>query len=192
MFYEITENNAIEYVKKTKVYSEQLGNATDLKCKDLALGNINLIFRIYSESNPKQSVILKQALTYAKKYPEFIVPQERASLEADILKIENEYCPDSAPILYLYDPEMFINLMEDANEHLIMRDGLMKQINYPNFAEQIGVFLARTLFYTSDFFLASDAKKAKVVRFSNPVMCKVTEDLIFTQPWMEHPSNNCF
>lgn len=190
MFYEITEENAIDYVKKTKIYSEKLDNAADLKCKDLALGNINLIFRIFCESNPEKSVILKQALPYAKKYPEFKLPQSRASLEADVLKIENEYCPDAAPKLYLYDEEMFVILMEDANNHLIMRDGMMKQIYYPKFAEQIGVFLARTLFYTSDFFLPSDVKKANVKRFTNPAMCKTTENLIFTEPWKEHPNNN--
>jgi 5-methylthioribose kinase len=190
MFYEITEKNAIEYVINTPVYTKIFKDAKDLKCKDLALGNINLIFRVFSESNPKISLILKQALPYAKKYPEFKLPQDRAELEADILKIENEYCPGSAPTLYLYDPEMYINLMEDANDHLIMRDGLMQHINYPKFADQIGKFLARTLFYTSDFYVPPHEKKAMVVRFTNPVMCKITEDLIFTQPWIDHPNNN--
>ena len=190
MFYEITEKNAVDYVLKTPVYSKIFKGAKDLICKDLALGNINLIFRIYSESDPKKSLILKQALSYAKKYPEFKMPQERAELEADILKIENEYCPKSAPTLYYYDEKMFINLMEDANNHLIMRDGLMQHINYPKFAKQIGEFLARTLFFTSDFFVPSDRKKAMVVRFTNPVMCKTTEDVIFTQPWMNHPNNH--
>ena len=190
MFYEITEKNAIDYVMNTSVYTTLFKGAKDLKSKDLALGNINLIFRIYSESDPKKSVILKQALPYAKKYPEFKLPQERAALEADILKVENEYCPETSPILYYFDNEMFINLMEDANEHLIMRDGLMKQVVYPKFAEQIGLFLARTLFYTSDFYLPSDKKKAMAVRFTNPVMCKITEDLIFTEVWKDHPNNN--
>jgi len=190
MFYQITEENAVDYIKKTKVYKEILNSANDLKCEDLALGNINLIFRIYSEADPKNSVILKQALTYARKYPEFKLPQERAYLEADVLKIENEYCPDAAPHLYLYDEEMYINLMEDANDHLIMRDGLMRQIYYPKFPKQMGVFLARTLFYTSIFFLPADVKKDKVVRFTNKPMCKITEDLIFTQPWMDHPDNH--
>jgi len=190
MFYEITEKNAIDYVIKTPVFSSILKNANDLKSKDLALGNINLIFRIYSESDPSKSVILKQALPYAKKYPEFKLPQDRAVLEADILKIENKYCPDTSPALYYFDNEMFINLMEDANEHLIMRDGLMQQIKYPKFAKQIGDFLARTLFFTSDFYLPSDKKKEMVIRFTNPVMCKITEDLIFTEVWKDHPNNN--
>ena len=53
MFYEITEKNAVEYIVNTPVYSKIFKGAKDLKSKDLALGNINLIFRIYSESDPK-------------------------------------------------------------------------------------------------------------------------------------------
>lgn len=190
MFYQITEQNAINYVMKTPVYSQILKEAKDLKCKDLALGNINLIFRIYSESKPHNSIILKQALSYAKKYPDFKMPQERAKLESDMLAIENKYCPTLAPKLYYFDPEMFVNLMEDANDHLILRDGLIQQIIYPKLANQIGIFLARTLFYTSDFFMPSEEKKVKVIQFTNSIMCKATEDVIFTQPWMDHPNNN--
>lgn len=190
MFYQITEENAVDYVMKSPIYKKIFQEKKDLKAIDLAVGNINLIFRIFSEGEPKRSLILKQALGYAKKYPDFLMPQDRAKLEAEMLGIENNYCPGLAPELYYYDEEMFINLMEDANEHVIMREGLMKQIKYPKFAHQIGIFLARTLFYTSDFFLPSLEKKEKVKRFTNPIMCKASEDVIFTQPWMDHPNNN--
>jgi 5-methylthioribose kinase len=54
----------------------------------------------------------------------------------------------------------------------------------------MGLFLARTLFYTSDLYLSSAEKKAMVGRFINPVMCKVTEDLVFTQPFIKHENNH--
>lgn len=190
MFYQIFEDNAVDYVYKSPVYEKIFKGAKDLKAKDLAVGNINLIFRIYSESDPTKTLILKQALTYCKKYPDFKVPQSRAKIEAEILKIENEYCPGSAPEIYYFDEDMFVILMEDANQHLIMRDGLMKQVYYPKFAKQIGLFLARALFYTSDFFLSSLDKKAMVAKFMNPIMCKTSEDVIFTTPWIEHPNNH--
>jgi 5-methylthioribose kinase len=70
-----------------------------------------------------------------------------------------------------------------------MREGLMQQIEYPYVDRHMGVFMARTLFYTSDLYLSSTEKKALVPRFINPVLCKVQEDLVFTQPYMEHPNN---
>jgi 5-methylthioribose kinase len=80
--------------------------------------------------------------------------------------------------------------MEDLNRHIVMRYGLMAQARYPHFAAHIGTFLARTLFYTSDFYLSSAEKKAEVVKYINPVLCKVSEDLIFTEPFLKHPNNH--
>jgi len=162
----------------------------DLQCQDLAEGNINLIFRVYGQGDPaKRSVLIKQALPHSRRYPEFKIPLERARIEHDLLELENKYCPGLVPKLYLYDPEMHLNVMEDLNRHVVMRYGLMAQKRYPRFAEHIGTFLARTLFYTSNLYLSSAEKKALVPRFINPVLCKISEDLVFTEPYIDHPNN---
>jgi len=80
--------------------------------------------------------------------------------------------------------------MEDLRQHIVMRYGLISQRSYPEFSRHIGAFLARTLFHTSDFFLSSSEKKAMVPRFLNPFLCKITEDLVFTQPYIDHPNNH--
>ncbi len=85
---------------------------------------------------------------------------------------------------------MFINVLEDLKHHEVMRRGLQRQVRYLHFADHISRFLAHTLFYSSDFFLGSSEKKARLATSTNPVLCKVTEDLIFTHPWVDHPSNN--
>jgi 5-methylthioribose kinase len=70
-----------------------------------------------------------------------------------------------------------------------MREGLMQQKKYPLVAKHMGYFLARTLFYTSDLYLTSSEKKAMVPKFINPVLCKVQEDLVFSEPYRDHPNN---
>ncbi len=191
MFYQLTEANIPKYLRQTSVAQTVFQNADDIEAKDLAEGNVNLIFRAWSTSDPLgKSVIVKQALPYAHRYPEFKMPQDRARIESEILTLENTYCPGLAPKIYLFDNEMYTTVMEDLNQHIIMRYGLMKQVVYPKFAEHMGIFLARNLFYTSDFYLSSAEKKAMVGRFINPVMCKVTEDLVFTQPYIEHANNH--
>lgn len=191
MFYPLTAENAVEYLKTTLLNSGYFHNADDLKAVDLAVGNINLIFRVYSEKEPKaKSVLIKQALPFARKYPDFKMPQQRALLENEALQLEHGYCPSLVPQVYYFDEQMFANVMEDLNKHIIMRYGLMKQVRYEKFAEHMGLFLARTLFYTSDLHLASAEKKAMVGKFINPVMCKVTEDLVFTQPFIKHENNH--
>ncbi len=191
MFYALTEENAIDYIKTRPVYETLFKRASDLKVVDLAAGNINLIFRVFAASDTQnKSVILKQALPYAWRYPDFKMPQSRSTKEWEVLLMENKYCPGLAPRVYDFDQEMYISFLEDCNRHVIMRQGLMKQVVYPRFAQDIGIFLARTLFYTSNLYLPSDKAKEAVVHYSNPVMCKVTEDLVFTEPYRPHSNNH--
>ncbi len=189
MYYALDRDTALDYVRQSPVITEILGDQEDLRCVDLAEGNVNLIYRIYSDSHGGRSVLLKQALPHSRRYPDFKMPLERARIEYDLLQIEANYCPDLVPKVYLYDAEMYLNVMEDLNRHIVMRYGLMKQVRYPRFASDIGTFLARTLFYTSDLHLLSVDKKAMVPRFINPVLSKVTEDLVFTQPYTFHANN---
>jgi 5-methylthioribose kinase len=43
--------------------------------------------------------------------------------------------------------------------------------------------MARTLAHTSDLVLDYKTKKEQVARFINPELCKITEDLVFTEPY---------
>jgi 5-methylthioribose kinase len=158
---------------------------------DLADGNVNYVYRVYSSTRPNdRSVILKQALPYARIVGDsFPMPLDRARIESRALAVEAQYCPDLVPEVYVYDPDMALTLMEDLRPRVIMRTGLMRQIRYPRFAADLGRFMAHTLFFTSDLAMPSDAKKQMVVEFSNPGLCKVTEDLVFTHPLIDHPRN---
>ena len=174
MYYALDETKAVEYIRTTPVMDSIFRDCDDLKAVDLAEGNINLIFRVFSEGDPqKKSVLIKQALPHSRRYPELIIPLQRATLEYEMLELENKCCPGLVPRVYHYDGEMFANIMEDLNHHIIMRYGLMKQVRYKNFARHAGVFLARTLFLTSDLYLQAAEKKEMVARFINPVLCKL-------------------
>jgi 5-methylthioribose kinase len=162
------------------------GDLSSLTGTAITEGNINLIFRV---SNGARSVLVKQALPYSWRYPEFKLPVERADLEYEMLQLEARYCPQQTLKVYFFDQPNHIQVIEDLNQHLVMREGMMRRIKYPLVAQHIGAFAARTLFYTSDLFLPSAEKKAMQPRFMNPVMRKLQEDLCFTQPYMPHPNN---
>ena len=191
MYYSLDRQSVLEYVRKSPLIARIFGEKDDLTAVDLAEGNINLIFRVQSAAAPvSQSVLIKQALPYSRRYPEIKLPLDRARIESEMLLLEAKYCPDQVPKVYLYDPEMYLTAMEDLRQHSVMRYGLMGQVRYPEFPRQIGVFLASTLFHTSDFFLSWSEKKAMVPRFINPFLCKISEDLVFTQPFVDHPNNH--
>jgi 5-methylthioribose kinase len=50
--------------------------------------------------------------------------------------------------------------------------------------------MAHSLFFTSDLFLTGVAKKELQAKFINPHLCKIQEDFVFTNPYMESPDNN--
>lgn len=186
----LNEQTVKEYLRQIPVFKEVFKEQEDWTVQPIAEGNVNLLIRVSSTIDPvQQSVIVKQALPYAWRYPDFKMPVDRSRIEYELLRIEGRYCPDQVPKIYHYDKERHILVIEDLNRHLVMREGLMKQIRYPHVANHLGIFMARTLFYTSDLYLNSGDKKTMLPKFINPVLCKVQEDLVFTQPYMDHPNN---
>jgi 5-methylthioribose kinase len=83
-----------------------------------------------------------------------------------------------------------LTAMELLEPHIIMRKGLVAGISYPHFVEDITTFLARTLFLSSDLALSAARKKEGIAAFAgNHALCKITEDLIFTDPYRQAEQN---
>jgi 5-methylthioribose kinase len=71
-----------------------------------------------------------------------------------------------------------------------MRKGLIRGIEYPRFADDVATFLAATLFHTSVLAGTAAEHKRRVELFApNIALCKITEDLVFTDPYREAPLN---
>ncbi len=186
----LTDQTVIDFVRQTDLMTTVFAGEDSLNSAPITEGNVNLLFRVFSQRDPiHKSVLVKQALPYAWRYPDFKMPLDRQRIEWGILEIEARYCPEQVPALYLYDDARHVIVMEDLNRHLVMREGLLLRKRYLKVAAHIGLFMARTLFYTSDLYLSSADKKALAPQFINPVLCKVQEDLVFTQPYLEHPNN---
>lgn len=183
----LSEQEAVEYVRNLpNLFAE---NAT-FTSHEIGDGNLNLVFHIRDEQNGK-SVIVKQALPYARVVGEsWPLTLDRARIETEALRIQYKHVPDLVPEVYHYDAELALTVMEDLSDHIIMRKGLIAGNRYPQFAKHIGRFMAQTLFYTSDISLHPFEKKALVGSFINPELCKITEDLVFTDPYEDAPTNN--
>jgi 5-methylthioribose kinase len=89
-----------------------------------------------------------------------------------------------------HDEPLALIVMELLEPHIIMRKGLISGVRYPRFVEDITTFLARTLFLSSDLAVAAAQKKEGIAAFSgNHALCKITEDLIFTEPYFQAEQN---
>jgi len=186
-YHPLTEAEAIE---KARSIPGVLTPGAELVCNEIGDGNLNLVFHVKEPATGK-GIILKQALPYAKVVGEsWPLSLDRARIESEALIIQGNVAPGLVPKVYEYVPELALTVMEDLSDHIIMRKGLIEGNKYPLFAAHIGEFMARTLFFTSDFGMNQQEKKRQSGRFINPDLCKITEDLIFDDPYWDSPNNN--
>ena len=188
-YYALETSTVVPWLQQAGLAQQLLGSQDDLLCEDLADGNVNLVFRVSSRAG--RSIIVKQALPWARKYPDFKLPLDRAVREHGILQSYVAHCPEFVPEVYHFDAAMFVCILQDLRPHLILRAGLQAQQHYPLLAQHLGEFLARSLFFSSDLALPSAEKKARVPEFINPVLVKAQEDVCFTQPLQQHAHNHC-
>ncbi|WP_058308002.1 S-methyl-5-thioribose kinase [Gracilibacillus massiliensis] len=187
-YFTMNETQAVEYAKEKLDYFH---SDAELTCKEIGDGNLNYVFRIVDQKN-KDSIILKQAGPVARISDEFKVSPDRNRIESDILKIQYDYVPEYTPKTYQYDPVMNCFAMEDLSEYEIMRSALIKHQTFPQFAEHITTFMAKTLLLTSDVAMNHKDKKALVKSFINPELCEITEDLVYTEPFYNCERNEVF
>ncbi|AET59945.1 methylthioribose kinase [Paenibacillus terrae HPL-003] len=186
-YHALTTEEAIEFVKNIPGFFSQDAR---LECREIGDGNLNLVFHI-TDSESDKSIIAKQALPYVKIVGEsWPLSLDRARIEREALQKEHHICPELVPAVLGYDDELALTVMEDLSSYTIMRKGLIEGNTYPHFADHIGEFLARTLFFTSDLGMNQQDKKELVKRFINPDLCKITEDLILDEPYRFSDNNN--
>lgn len=175
-------------------YAQQFGGLANpaalVNAQEVGDGNLNLVFKIF-DSEGVSRIVVKQALPYVRCVGEsWPLTLDRARLEAQTLVEHYKHSPEHTVNILHYDPELAAMVMEDLSSHRIWRGELVSGVYYPQAATQLGEYLARTLFHTSDFFLHPHDKKAQVARFINPEMCEITEDLFFNDPFTDHERNS--
>jgi 5-methylthioribose kinase len=186
----LTVDTLPAYVQTRPELSSIFHSGERLEISEIGDGNLNLVFRVWAAADTKRTVILKQALPYLRLVGDsWPLPVDRARIEANALAVHYGLVPQHTPRVFFYDPDMYLIAMQNLNEHIVMRKGLIQGIKYPHFADHIGLFLARTLGHTSDLVLDYKTKKEQVARFINPELCKITEDLVFTEPYRKAERN---
>ena len=145
-------------------------------------GNLNLVFIVKGD---RGGVAVKQALPYVRLVGEsWPLPLSRAHYEYLALSRQAQLAPGLVPALLHHNETLALTVMELLEPHIIMRKGLVAGKRYPRFADDITTFMARTLYFTSDLGLSTAEKKEGIAAFAgNHALCKITEDLIFTDPY---------
>jgi 5-methylthioribose kinase len=164
------------------------GEPADWRVREVGDGNLNLVFIV---EGPAGGLVVKQALPYVRLVGEsWPLPLERSWFEYNALVEQARYAAGLTPKVFHFDREQAMIVMEYLSPHIIMRKGLIRGIEYPRFAADIAEFLAATLFNTSVLAGTAVEHKRRVELFArNTELCRITEDLVFTDPYREAPLN---
>ncbi len=177
------------YLAAIPTVAERLGGGPPLwQVSEVGDGNLNLVFIV---DGPAGSVVVKQALPYVRLVGEsWPLPLERAFFEHAALVEHGRHAPERLPKVYHFDQTKALIVMEHLSPHIILRKGLIAGTVYPHLAEHVAQLLAETLFKTSDLHLAAAEKKQRMKFFcDNTELCRITEELIFTDPYREAELN---
>ncbi len=139
-------------------------------------GFINFVFRV---SDGTHNLIVKQCRENSRMIDSFVLPVDRCELEYDTMMIRKAIVPEYVPELYHIDHVNKVFITEDVSYLRIMRFQLLKSIQFEKFAKQIGTYMAKTAFYTSEYYLDTADFRNLSVRFMNDRMRKIMDDGMF-------------
>ena len=144
-------------------------------------GNLNLVFIVTDTAG--NSVVLKQALPYVRLVgPDWPMTPTRAEKEANALEVHGKLCPDLVPRTFFFDADRYVIGMENLSEYRVWRGALMEGEQHEGVAGQMGEYVARVAFGTSALSVDAEELKGRIANAVNPELCKITEDLVFTEP----------
>ena len=153
-------------------------------------GNLNLVFIVRGLEG--SSLCVKQALPYLRvagsSWP---MTLERAFFEASYYSAVAPYVGGLIPTIYHYDRELYCTVMECLSAHIILRQGLIAGRRYPNVARDVGEYIARASFFTSDFARPFEQKMDGIAVFArNKELVRITVDLVFCDPYRSSARNH--
>jgi len=186
----LDETTIVDYIAGRPSLAGVFSDFTHLSISEVGDGNLNLVFIIENTANPAESVVLKQALPFLRVAGEsWPLTRERMRYETQALLKYNELAPGLVPVVYDFDEEMSLVVMEHLKRHEIMRKSLVARMRFPKFVDHITTFLVNSLFFTSDLYLTGPEKKLLEAKFVNEQLRKLQEDFVYTNPYMASPEN---
>ena len=177
----LTASQVADYLKSKGVFKENaVLEVRDLHAvKESIDGFVNLIYHVRDENG--KSVVLKQIVNLPRsrteeeaKYGEsedrgdWTLDIGRMRVEISVLIFWNSIARGICPDIYLFDEAQNVIVMEDLTDLSLLRYDLCRMKKNDRFAEQVGRFFARNLFFSSDLHLTSYKRRKLLNFFANP------------------------
>jgi 5-methylthioribose kinase len=185
----LTADTAVDYVRARPELAARIDVDAVTRVQEVGDGNLNLVFILGDAAG--RGLVLKQALPWVRLVgPDWPMTPERARHEADATITHGRLSPGSVPEIFGFDPERFVVAMEDLSDHRVWRGALNEGLRHEGVAEAMGRYVAAVAFGTSVLGMDPEAQKALAAQASNPELCTITEDLVFTEPYVDAGRNS--
>ncbi|GGP07566.1 S-methyl-5-thioribose kinase [Nonomuraea glycinis] len=184
MSYELLTVDTLAGYVATRPALARFGAVSDVR--EVGDGNLNLVFIAAAEHG---GLVLKQALPYVRVDPTWPITPERNGIEGRALRVHNQVAPGLVPEIYDADPDRHVIAIEDLSDHRVWRGALNEGLRHEGVATELGRYVAKVAFGTSVFGLGAKGHKAALATAANPELCEITEDLVFTEPYIAHEHN---
>lgn len=185
-YFLMNNEDVIDYVKeKTEFFQAN----DSLTCEEIGDGNLNYVFHV-KDSAGEKSVIVKQAGGTARISEDIKLSTNRIKIESNVLMLHGKFAQGYVPEVYLYDDVMNCCVMEDLSDHTILREALIEFNMFPKLAEHLSTFMVQTLLPTTDVMMEHKEKKEQVKAYINPELCEISEDLVFSEPFIDYNNRN--
>lgn len=165
--------------------------AGDLDANEIGDGNLNQVFVVRSVESPERAIVVKQALPYLRVagagWP---LTRDRMRFETQSLLLYHDLIPGLAPRVYGYDHGQSWVAMQYLEHHRVMRHAVIDGDLPVDVGRDLGRFMAALAHGTSEMSLAAPVKKARALEFSNPDLCQLQEQFVFTNPFFESKENS--
>jgi 5-methylthioribose kinase len=183
----LTVDTVADYIA-SQAHLAALVDPATLSVVEVGDGNLNLVFIATDAAGA--SLVLKQSLPYVRMVGEsWPLSQDRILAEARGYDAAVALSPESSPIYYGFDEPRRIIAIEDLSDWTVWRRSLNEGRITRGAAAIIGRHIARIGFGTSVFGRPPADVKRAVAASINIDLCQISEDLVFTQPYIDHPDN---
>jgi 5-methylthioribose kinase len=187
--YELLTPETIPGYIASKPHLAELVDTSTLEVTEVGDGNLNLVF-VCTDADGR-GVCLKQSLPYVRLVGEgWPLTPERVVAEARGLEAAYRTTPHLVPDFYGLDAERYVIAMENLMGWTIWRGVLNDGIMHTGVGALMGEYVANLAFHTSLFSLDQQTVKERMAEAINPELCKITEDLVFTEPYIDVPNNS--
>jgi 5-methylthioribose kinase len=187
--YEVLTTATLPAYIRSQPWLASLVDASTLTVREIGDGNLNLVF-ICRDSGGR-GICVKQSVPYVRLVGEsWPLTPYRAAAEARSFDVASAAAPELIPMYHGFDRERFVLAMEDLSDCAVWRTALNRGEINRGIAGQLGEYVARMTFATSVFGLQPEEVQRRAAEATNPELCRITEDLVFTEPYIDHVHNS--